>query len=105
VRRRWRAGRELSASLRARRSAEERFQRVEAGIRPLAYRLMAGEIFRSRIKELAQNYVVHVGASTPVGSRRIIKLSYESEVRSARPKAGSAGSGRASAGGPGRWTC
>ena len=86
LRRRWRAARELSASLRARRSAEDSFQRVEADIRPLAYRLMAGEIFRSRIKELAQNYVVHVGANTPVGSRRIIKLSYESEVRFARPK-------------------
>jgi hypothetical protein len=83
---RWRARREFAASLQARRSAEEKFQAVAADIRPLAYRLMASTIFRSRIEVLAQNYVVHVGANTPIGSRRIIKLSYESEIRFARPK-------------------
>jgi hypothetical protein len=86
ARQRSRAKRELTASLRARRSAQAGFQAVPAEIRPLVYRLMASAIFRSRVEELAQNYVVHVGANTPPGSRRIIKLSYESEIRFARPK-------------------
>jgi hypothetical protein len=84
--RRRRAEQELRAARRAALAAEERFARADAGIRLLAYRLIARELFRSRIRELAQNYVVHVGASTPIGSRRIIKLSYESEIRFARPK-------------------
>jgi tryptophan-rich sensory protein len=80
-----RARREHNTSLRARRLAEASFTAVPVEIRPLAYRLMASAIFRSQVEELAQNYVVHVGASTLPGSRRIIKLSYESEIRFARP--------------------
>lgn len=85
-RQRSRAKRELTASLRARRSAEANFHAMPAELRPLVYRLMASAIFRSRVEELAQNYVVHVGANTPPGSRRIIKLCYESQIRFARPK-------------------
>ena len=59
---------------------------MAAELKPLVYRLMASAIFRSRVEELAQNYIVHVGANTPPGSRRIIKLCYESEVRFARPR-------------------
>jgi hypothetical protein len=85
-RQRTRAKRDLNSSLRARQTAEQNFLTVAAEIRPMVYRLMASAIFRSRVEELAQNYVVHVGASTPPGSRRIIKLRYESEIRFARPK-------------------
>lgn len=81
-----RARRELNAAARARKSAEQDFDAVPADIRLLVYRLMASQIFRSRVEELAQNYVVHVGAGTPPGSRRIIKLCYESEIGFARPK-------------------
>lgn len=80
------ARREFNAARRARQSAERNFAAVPEEIRPLVYRLMASSIFRSRVEELAQNYVVHVGADTPPGSRRIIKLRYESEIRFARPK-------------------
>jgi hypothetical protein len=85
-RRRSRARREFNASLRARESAEQKFLAVPAEVQPMVYRLMASAIFRSRVEELAQNYVVHVGADTAPGSRRIIKLRYESEIRFARPK-------------------
>lgn len=94
----WRAGRRLSARgqvVRARRlagmaaralsSAEEAFSDVAAEVRPLAERLMASANFRSQVEELAQNFIVHVGANSPPGSRRIIKLAYESEIRFARP--------------------
>lgn len=85
-RQRRRASRALSVSLRARRSAEKDFMAVAAELKPLVYRLMASAIFRSRVEELTQNYVVHVGASTLPGSRRIIKLCYESQIRFARPR-------------------
>jgi len=85
-RRRARAKREFNASLRTRQTAEQNFQMMPAEVRPMAYRLMASAIFRSRVEELSQNYVVHVGANTPPGSRRIIKLRYESQIRFARPK-------------------
>jgi len=85
-RQRSRARRELRISLRSRQSAEAKFRAVAEEIRPLVYRLMASAIFRSRVEELAQNYVVHVGADTPPGSRRIIKLRYESEIRFTRPQ-------------------
>src|SRR5580658_2516404 len=81
-----RARRGLNAALRARLSAERKLHDAAADITLPVYRLMASVNFRSRVEELAQNFVVHVGASTPPGSRRIIKLSYESDIRFARPK-------------------
>jgi hypothetical protein len=85
ARSRARARRDWQSSRRARRSAEENFAGVPTDIRLLVYRLMANPIYRSRVLELAQNYLVQVGVSTPPGSRRIIKLRYESEIRFARP--------------------
>ena len=83
-RQRRRAQREFHGSLRACRFAERKLYHLAADFWPLAYRLMASVNFRSRVEELAQNFVVHVGANTPPGSRRIIKLSYESDIRFAR---------------------
>jgi hypothetical protein len=81
-----RARRELDTARGARQSAEQKLHAEAPDTWPLAYRLMASANFRSRVEELAQNFVVHVGASTPPGSRRIIKLSYESEITFARPR-------------------
>jgi hypothetical protein len=81
-----RAGSELASASQARQEAEQKWRRVEEDVRPLAYRLMASPNFRSRIEELARNFVVHVGAKAPSGARRIIKLAYESEVTFACPK-------------------
>lgn len=81
-----RARRLAGAATRELSSADEAFSQVASEVRPLAERLMASANFRSQAEELAQNFIVHVGASSPPGSRRIIKLAYESEIRFARPR-------------------
>ena len=81
-----RAGRELAGAGLIRQEVTQKWAGVAEDVRPFAYRLMASANFRSRIEELGQNFVVHVGAKTPPGTRRIVKLAYESEVRFARPR-------------------
>jgi hypothetical protein len=79
-------GREVAEAARRRREAEQKGLAVEEHIRPLVYRLMLRPSFRSRIEELAQNFIVHVALSDPPETRRIIKLAYESEVTFASPE-------------------
>jgi hypothetical protein len=81
-----RVGQEVAAAASIRQEAMQKWLGVGEDIRPFAYRLMASANFRSRIEELAKNFVVHVGMKTPSGTRRIIKLGYESQVTFARPK-------------------
>ncbi len=86
---RWLIGRtrrELSTAAKAHQAALDDLASFPADVQDLAIRLMSSANFRSRVEELAQNYVVHVGASSPPGSRRIIKLVYESDVRFQRPR-------------------
>lgn len=80
------SGREVAEAAQKRREAEQKWLDVAGDVRLLAYRLMLSPNFRSRIEELAQNFIVHVGFSDPPETRRIIKLAYESEVTFARPK-------------------
>ena len=72
------AERELGAATEVQQQATKGCRGVDADIRPLAYRLMASRDFRSQVEELAQNFVVHVPMKTAPGTRRIIKLAYES---------------------------
>ncbi len=78
--------REIGAASRALDAASAALEGVAAEVRQLAEKLMASANFRSQIEELAQNFIVHVGTNSPPGSRRIIKLAYESEIRFARPR-------------------
>lgn len=78
--------REAAAEARVLELAQAKLAEVADEVRTLAGRLMASANFRSQIEELAQNFIVHIGVSSPPGSRRIIKLSYESEIRFARPR-------------------
>ncbi len=47
--------------------------------------LQAGS-FRSQVGELSENFVVHVGLTSPPGTRRIVKLTYESDIRFSPPE-------------------
>jgi hypothetical protein len=75
-----RAERELGEAAEVLRQATRRCRGLDPDIRPLAYRLMARRDFRNRVEELAQNFVVYVGIKSSVGTRRIIKLTYESHA-------------------------
>jgi hypothetical protein len=79
-------GREVAKAAHVRREASQKCLVTAEDIRPVAYRLMLSANFRSRIEELAKNFVVHVGLTDPPETRRIIKLAYESEVTFGRPK-------------------
>jgi hypothetical protein len=75
---------QLARAERLRLAVRRQWEQVDEEVGHLAYRLMAGTSFRSRIEELAQNFVVYIGARNQPGSRRVVKLSYESEVTFAR---------------------
>lgn len=81
-----RAEHELTRAEFVRREARRSWSGIEEGIRPLAYRLMASTIFRSRVEETAANFPVYVAVKSATGARRIIKLAYESQIRFARPR-------------------
>jgi hypothetical protein len=69
---RW--GRALSSLLRAR----DNWNQTEVSIRQSARLLMENLFFRNIVEQLAQNFIVHVGVKSAPGTRRIIKLTYES---------------------------
>ena len=69
---------EMGAAAQVQQQAMKNWGSVDPAIRSLVYRLMASLDFRNRIEELARNFVVYVGIKSPVGTRRIIKLTYES---------------------------
>jgi hypothetical protein len=58
--------------------ARANWERSEASIRGAARMLMENLLFRNLVEELARNFVVHVAAKDAPGTRRIIKLAYES---------------------------
>ena len=80
------AERELGAATEAQHQATQGFRGVSADICQHAYRLMASRDFRNRVEELARNFVVHVGITSPLGTRRIIKLGYEARAPFRRPR-------------------
>lgn len=80
------ARRELATATQTRQDAEQKWRDVNEEVRPLAYRLMASPSFRKTIDELAQNFVVSVGTKNLPGTRRIIKLAYDSHALFAKPK-------------------
>ena len=80
-----RAERELGAATEAQQQATAGVRGVAADIRLPVYRLMASRDFRNRVEELARNFVVHVGITSPLGTRRIIKLGYEGRAPFTQP--------------------
>jgi hypothetical protein len=44
-------------------------------------RLMQDDFLRSQVVELAESFIVHVGVESPRGTRRIVKLEFESQFR------------------------
>jgi hypothetical protein len=47
----------------------------------IEHRLMEDDFLRSQVVELAESFVVHVGIESPPGTRRIVKLEFESQFR------------------------
>ena len=42
--------------------------------------------FRNQVEELSKNFLVHIGTTSKPGTRRIVKLTYESEIRFTPPE-------------------
>jgi hypothetical protein len=74
------AQRDLGAATEAQTQAARKWRSIGDDIGPLAMQLMANKDFRCQVEELAQNFVVHVATKTDPGTRRIIKLTYESHA-------------------------
>ncbi len=66
--------------------AERAWSAVAADKQPAVWALMNDELFRSQLEELHRNFVVLAAVTSPPGSRRIVKLSFESPVAWGTPK-------------------
>lgn len=80
------AAKELAVADRALAQATRGLEKVPEAAREPALKLMRQEDFRSRVEELARNFIIHVGVTSPPGTRRILKLAYEREVTFALPR-------------------
>jgi hypothetical protein len=85
------AERELDAALRGRIRAERAYRESLSKetdperTRSVHRRLLRFANFRYQVGELANNFLVHIGTTSAPGTRRVVKLTYESEIRFSRP--------------------
>jgi hypothetical protein len=70
----------LTSATEVRRASWQTWNAVDSPLRRYAARLMADELFRSQLEDLARTFVVPAAVTSPPGTRRIVKLAFESPV-------------------------